>query len=232
MSEIVFATMVGIVAIFYIAVLNVAFSATEALRCVPGSSICFLSELDYEREHIPLVKSDSKLISVCLQRINDRLIERVSTSDFDKNLKEIKSMLKREVRAKHLRLTFGKKPTNLDDAQQKDILINVLLRFRDLRQVQEGNMEVVCSNDVTEILNEVNELALNPIDRLLNFRRGKPSGHVLLSRLDYFIVEAARRRAHKCDTEFQSKHLAGAEELSIVVDDFKAALENLKGNRQ
>lgn len=102
-----------------------------------------------------------------------------------------------------------------------------LKRLNDLIKILDRDPSVVCSDSVTESIKIVNHYAKDPIHRLLKFRKKLEGGHVKMGRLDYLIVEAARRQAQTCDPDFQQRESRGVPELDMVVSYFERAVADL-----
>lgn len=106
---------------------------------------------------------------------------------------------------------------------------NSLVFLKELNKVLDPDQSVACSDRVTRSLIITNHYAMDPVHRLLKFRKKQEGGEVKLARLDYLIVGAARIQAQRCEPTFKQRESQGAPELDLVVEHFDNNLLRLIG---
>lgn len=172
----------------------------------------------------PIDERKADVILTVFKEVDRYLMEMSKYSDFINDTEHIDTMLQAELsslaREKLVFRVRSKKPA-------RNHRVDALVRLSYLAKVTDSDQQVVCSDTVMGNLIEVNKFAQDPVHRLLRFRKKLDGGVVLLRRLDYHIVEAARRRARACDRSFRRRESRGEPDLDLVVEHFDNQDERL-----
>lgn len=150
---------------------------------------------------------DRRLLSAGYLVFEKHLKRKVKDNNFDLIIRQVEKSLLREMIAKYssdepesvrAKLSSGCLSERLkiehEALSKRVIMINALLRLKDLKKVKESGFE--CTLDEWHILEENNRIAMDPIGK--RHRQETSGDRNQLARIDNLITELARQRAEHC----------------------------------
>lgn len=203
-------------------------------NCVEGLAGCLglsdrdvkLNRLTYMREY---EEFDTAYMTEGYRVIESKIIKEVDNDDLQANILWIKDQLISELKSKYATGYLGQlglKPSLSRElpSQDRNLIINVLMRLSLLEDVEGGGPNLACSGETTIMLDENNQCALNPIER----RKSKQPNE--FNRLGNLIFDAALKRAKKCMRVYKARiinksiQLIEDTEYQIIKNHFDRAI--------